>query len=106
MLLEGAGDVEAAFLKKAPHERDAYDLAFAKLNPESARKADKYWKLAQKKLKVENEKVNLESARDLMNQIYSEQLNNINNSYDALNRASGMRNNITLNAAQSATGGL
>lgn len=106
LLLEGAGDVESAFLKKAPHERDAYDLAFAKLNPESARKADKYWKLAQKKLKVENEKVNLEAARDLMNQVYSEQLNNINSGYDALNEASGIRNNITLNAAQSATGGL
>ena len=59
--------------------------------------------MKEKRLELENERVNLESARDFMNQVYAEQKANINDSYDNANKASALWNNIALWSALSST---
>ena len=92
-------DVEATYITKDPTTRDKYDIAFWSLNPGSVSKAKKYHNLEQKRLEIENEKVNLEWARDFMNQVYANQRWNINSQYNNLNRTSWLKNDIALSNA-------
>lgn len=92
-------DVEATYIKKDPTTRDKYDIAFWSLNPGSVSKAKKYHNLEQKRLEIENEKVNLEWARDFMNQVYANQRSAINSQYDNLNKWYALGNDIALSNA-------
>ena len=92
-------DAEAAYIRKNPGERDKYDIAFWTLNPDSVAKAKKYHNLEQKRIEIENEKINLEWARDFMNQVYAQQKQDVNNRYNRLNSAYAIWNRIALGTA-------
>lgn len=92
-------EAEAAYIRKNPGERDKYDIAFWTLNPDSVAKAKKYHNLEQKRIEIENEKINLEWARDFMNQVYAQQKQDVNNRYNRLNSAYAIWNRIALGTA-------
>ena len=102
-LLNSVDETTRKFLQKDPKTWDKYDIAFKTLNPDVESMARKYRKMREKRLELENERVNLESARDFMNQIYAEQKANINDSYDNANKATALWNNIALWSALSST---
>jgi hypothetical protein len=83
-LLADAGPAEIAYIQKSIQDRDGYDIAFGSLNPDAKKKAQQYQKLLQQKLEIENETVNIESARDIMNQAYENQINAINTGSNSL----------------------
>ena len=99
-------DVEKNYVIKNPAERDGFDIAFGKLNPESASKANKYQKLLNKKIELENEMVNLNSARDYFNTIYSEAKHDVNQAYDNQNLANTTASDIALAQAQAQANGM
>jgi len=59
-------DIEAKYIAKPSHTHDEYDIMIGRLNPESRRKSDKYDQNQQQINILENEKLNLAKAQELI----------------------------------------
>lgn len=93
-LLSWAWEVELAYIQKDPGDRDQYDIAFGSLNPDSKKKATQFSNLQRQIIELENEKVNLDSAREFMNEVYANQIGTIRQWANSLMNANAVNAEI------------
>jgi len=90
-LIDGAdSEIAANYIKKPSSTHDEYDIMLGRLNPDLKKKSDRYDQNLMQKSILENEKVNLSKAEELLHSAVNKQVGAANTIADESLKANAM----------------